>query len=149
MRIDDAIEERMREAFRGVIAESAERVVAASSDVDERTFGQMLGYALHVARDVLSDAFPGGPSGADLQLLSERIVQAEETWVDLGGVGRVRKFLEAVLVGGEGLQELAPRELSVLPFVVGAHLVAAYRDDDQKWWDYLDEIWARVESPEA
>jgi hypothetical protein len=141
VRIDPRLEERLREAYRGVAGRDGERMVAALRGLDEEDFGRVLRYGRFVIAFVLKDRFPRGAGDAELRAAARTIVDAAEGWADVGDEATVVRFLRSVAAADENLHDL-DRETAVgLTFVCGGTLLATHGDEDGDWSDYLDQVW--------
>src|SRR5262249_5590323 len=110
----------------------------------DKDFRRCVGYGLLVVRCAVFDIYPSGPTDENLRELAKKIVEKEADWVDLGDVERTARFLGAVAQDDPSFGGLDPDELMLLTFVCGGHLLSRYRLEDQRWWDYLNEIWDKV-----
>jgi hypothetical protein len=146
MKIDERIEAHVREAFSAVIGKDGDRLVAALDGLDEHDSQIAIGLGLTVCEFVLKDAYGDNPTEAELLDEARDIVAAESEWVDLGTPEQVATFLGAVAREDTSFAGLSRKDIVGLTFVCGGHLLATRSLDDQKWWEYLNEIWAAVEA---
>jgi hypothetical protein len=146
MEIDERIEGHVREAFSAVVGRDGDRMVAALDGLDERDSQIAVGLALTVCEHVLKDAY--GEPVTEIEVLGEArgLVESESDWIDLGTPEHVAVFLGAVARGDTSFAGLSVREVVALAFVCGGYLLATRSLADQKWWEYLNEIWAAVEA---
>jgi len=145
MNISEAVEEKVREAYRGVVARDSERIRAALHGLNERESREALGLGLLVCGYVAKDVYPNGPTTTDLQQIAREIISGESEWVNLGSQDSVSNFLGVAVAGDTNFTGIQKDDLVGLIFVCGGHLLATYRREGQHWWEYLDEIWAAVE----
>jgi hypothetical protein len=62
--------------------------------------------------------------------------------------GAVATLLGVAARGDETLDRLDAGDIAGMTFVCAGHLLAWYSLEGQKWWDYLNEIWAAAEAEE-
>jgi hypothetical protein len=146
MQIDERIEEKVREAYRGVVARDGDRVTAAFRDLGEDDSKAAVGLGLFACGYIVNDVYPDGPTEADLRELARQVVKAESSWIDLGNIDAVANFLGVAAKGDTSFSGVRAEDVTGLTFVCGGHLLATYREKDKHWWDYLDAIWAAAES---
>ncbi len=150
MKIDERIEGHVREAFSAVVGRDGDRMAAAFNGLNEKDSQQALGLGLTVCEFVLNDAFGDSPSDDELLIEARDIVESESAWVDLGAPEQVAVFLRSVAHGDTTFAGMRGKDVLGLAFVCGGHLLATRSLEDQKWWEYLNEIWAAVEAgPES
>jgi len=145
MRIDERIEEQVRKAFSAVVGKDGDEMVAAVSELTEDDAQTALGYALFVVGYIVNEAFPDGPSESDLRSMADDIVSGVSEWVNIGSVDSVAALLGAAGSGDTTFDGITQDDLPGMAFVTGGYLLARYRLKDQRWWEYLNEIWARAE----
>jgi len=146
VRIDERVEEIVREAYRAVIAKDGDRLVAAFRGVSEEDAQTAVRYGVFVAGFIVNDVLRKGAREGELTELAQRIVASEEDWVDLGSVQDL-----ASLLGGAARGDLAyggvPSENVIGNiFISGGFLLTSFRLKEQRWWDYLNEIWSAAEA---
>lgn len=146
MRIPENIEERVREAYRGVVARDGDRVSNALRGLNKDQSRKAVALAYFVCGYIVKDIFIEEPTYEDLCEMAEDIVKDESNWINLGDKETVAVFLRAAAAGDTSFTGLKPEDFVGFTFVCGGHLLATYRGEGQQWWEYLDEIWAAVES---
>lgn len=146
MRIDERIEECVREAFAAAIAKEGDRMVAALKPLSEEDARTGIGYAVFVCGHVINALFPDGPTHDDLLAMAQRVVDSERGWVNLGEAGNVANFLGAAAQGDTTFPDVNKEDVIGYAFVCGAYLLTSYRRDGQTWWTHLDEVWEAAQS---
>ena len=145
MRIDEQIEERVRAAFSAAIARDGDAMVGALYGLTEQQAQQALGLALYACGFVVNDIFREGATDEEVRALAQQITETEASWVRLD-VDTVAGTLRAAARGDASLDGVDHADLVGNAFVSGGHLLAAFRTDDQEWWQYLNEIWEHLEA---
>jgi hypothetical protein len=141
MQIDPRIEEQVREAYRGVIAEDGDRMVAVFRDLSEDDARTAVAYGVFVAGYIVNDVFRDGATEAELRELATKIIASESDWINLGRPDTVARLLAAASKGDTTFPGVPPEDVIGHTFVSGGYLLGVYRRKDQHWWDYLNEIW--------
>lgn len=142
--LEQRIEEQVREAFSGVVGSDGDRMVGAIQSLDEEDARKAVGLALYVCGHIVNDIYPDGATEAELQELAQAIVTEESDWVDVGDAATIAKFLGEVAKGQD--PSISQSELAGTAFVCGGHLLASFSNEDQKWWEYLNEIEDTIEA---
>lgn len=145
MRIDERIEDHVRNAFSAVIARDGRKMVDALRGLDETDSRIALGLALYVCGFVVNDVYRDGATEHEVRELAEQITRSEANWVTLDP-DEVTTLLTAAATGDGTFGGLARKDVPALAFISGGHLVGAFSHDDQPWYEYLDEIWAAFEA---
>jgi hypothetical protein len=140
MQIDESVEARLREAYSAVIDRDGDRMAAALRELDQSQSEHALHLALFVCAFVTKDVYRDGPTEDNLLELGRQIVDGESGWVPLD-LDKIAELLRAALKGDVSLATVDPAEVPPLAIIVGGHLLAAFRLKDQRWWQYLEEIW--------
>jgi hypothetical protein len=141
MNINERIEGRVRAAFSAAIGQDGDDLVAALEGLDEQGSREALGLGLTVIEFVLRDAFGDEPTTTTLSS------EASEMRKDLPGLLEfvdqqdIATFLTAVARGDTTLAGLSAKDVGWLTFVCGGYLLDTRGLPDQKWWEYLNEIW--------
>ena len=143
MRIDVQVEDRVRRALAGVIDRNGDAMVAALDGLSEEQAQHALGLALYAAGFVVNDVFRDGATDEELRALARQIVETESNWVTLD-VETVSHTLRAAAIGDPSVAGVAPGDVVGNAFVSAGHLLGAFSDDDQEWWEYLNEVWAAL-----
>jgi hypothetical protein len=147
MRIDESVEEIVREAYRAVIGKDGDRLVGAFRSGSEDQARSAVAYGVFVAGYVINDVLRERVTDTQLLELAENIIESEADWVDLGDPVDLAKMLASATRGDLSFEGVVPREDVIGNiFVSGGYLLTSYRNDDQHWWDYLNEIWAALEA---
>ncbi|MGV9214734.1 hypothetical protein ACTFTM_22970 [Micromonospora sp. RB23] len=146
MRIDERVEGAVREAYRAVIAKDGDRLAAAFAGLNDEEAQMAVSYAVFVVGFIVRDVFRNGATEADLSDLADKIIASERTWVDLGARDELAGLLAAATSGNVAASSTARADVVGNTLVAGGFLLTSFRLDDQRWWDYLDEIWAAVEA---
>ena len=142
MKIDNAVEPVVREAFASSVAAEPDRLNNALEDIGTRgdQFAQdALRLALSIDAAALYIVHDGQrPSSEQLRSLVQDFVKTE-TWADIAS-GIPIKFLTALAEGTSVFEVLPPEDVSDVTFVVGGWLLAAFLPEGKDWTDFLDEI---------
>jgi hypothetical protein len=143
MHIDRAIEERVRNALGAVIDRDGDRMVAALEGLSPGDLQHALGLGLVAVGYVVNDIHPEGVTDAEFSSLAQQIVDSEADWISLDAEA-VKRLLLAASVGDASLPGIESNDAVGLTFVSGGHLLAAFRADKERWFEYLDEIWGAL-----
>jgi hypothetical protein len=141
MKIDERIEEHVREAFSAAIGRDGDRLVAALDGLDERDSQTALALGLAVCEFVLNDAFGAEPTPAELSTEAEEMRGDLPELLSLDSREQIAAFLGTVARGDTAMAGLDAARIVWLTFVCGGYLLGTRSLDDQKWWEYLNEIW--------
>lgn len=146
MKIDERIEECVREAFAAAIAKEGDRMVGALKPLSEQDARTSIGYAVFVCGHVTGALFLEGPTQDDLVTMAQRIIDSEGDWVNLGDAENVAHFLGAAARGDTSFPNVKRDDIIGYAFVCGAYLLTSYRRDGQTWWTHLDEVWEAAQA---
>ncbi|MFG3555180.1 hypothetical protein ACGGAQ_12370 [Micromonospora sp. NPDC047557] len=146
MQVDERVEGAVREAYRAVIAKDGDRLAAAFAGLNEDEAQMAVRYAVFVVGFIVKDVFRNGATEAELSELADKIIASESPWVDLGRREDLARLLAAATSGNIVASSTARADVVGNILVVGGFLLTSFRLDDQRWWDYLDEIWAAMEA---
>jgi hypothetical protein len=141
--IDAAIEERVRAALGAVIDRDGDGMVSALAGLTSNETRHALGLGLFVVGYVVNNIHPDGVTEAEIASLAQQVTESESDWISLNPES-VRLLLTAGAKGDATLRGIDPNDALGLTFVVGGHLLAAYRAEPERWFEYLDEIWAAL-----
>jgi hypothetical protein len=147
MRIDERIEDHVRAAFSAAIGKDGDGIFAALAGLREEDAREVLGLGLTVAEFILKDAFGDEPTPAELAAEAREMQEALPELLEFNDQDRIVTFLTAVAKGDTSLAGLPGEDVAWLTFVCGGYLLGTRRLHDQKWWEYLNEIWAIVDEP--
>jgi hypothetical protein len=145
MRIDERVEGRLRECYSGAIAKDSDRISAALAGITKDDTTRLLGLGLFVVGFVVKDVLREDLTDERIRELAEKIVTKQADWMELGDPSEVAAFLKAAATGDRQLAGLGGEDITGLVIICGAHLLNYYRLDGQRWFQYLDEIWANLE----
>jgi hypothetical protein len=146
MQIDETIEGHVREAYSAVVGRDGDRMVRAFEGLTEDARRNAIALGAFVCGFIINDAYPQGPTDADLLNTAKDIVEEESGWIDLGSAESVAAFLGAVARGDTSFPGVPKEDIVGHIFVCGGHLLATRREENQRWWEYLNEIWASAEA---
>lgn len=150
MQIDEKIEEHVREAYSAVVGRDGNQMAQAFDGLNKDDRNTALALGLFVCEYALNDTYPDGPTESDLLDLAREIVEEESSWINLGTPGDLATFLKSVARGDTSASQVREGDIAGHTFVCGGHLLATRRLKNQRWWEYLDEIWAAAQSmPES
>lgn len=141
MMVDEQVESRLRAAYGAAIAKRADDVTAALDGITHEQSMSLIGLGLYVVGYVVNDIHRDKPNERDVRGLATEIVNAEIDWIDLGGADLVASFLNAAAAGdAAAIGRLGAEEATGLVIVTGGHLLAHYRQENERWFRYLDAI---------
>jgi hypothetical protein len=146
MRVDERIEPRLREAYSAVIAKDADRVSAALQGMTAEDTTTFLGLGLFVCGFIVNDIYKESATDENVRELAGKIIAKQSDWMDVGEPEVVTAFLKAAASGDTRLAGLGGEDITGLTIICGGHLLGYYRLNDQRWYEYLDEIWAALEA---
>jgi hypothetical protein len=146
MRIDERIEQRVRDAFGAVANRDGAGMAAAPQGLSNEDVATALSYGLFVVGFILNDVLREGPTDEDYEVIAGRAIDAASGWIDLGDRAAVVALLRAAAKGDPSVPGVSPEDVLGHTFVLGGYLLQAYRLDNQHWWEYLDDIWAQLEA---
>lgn len=150
MPVDQRAEERLRAAFSGAVGRKPEKISAALAGVPQSKSQAVIGLALYVVGSVINDATGAAATDDAVRDIAEQLVTGESDWIDVGDIDTVVRFLKAASAGDiTAVNRLDTEDLVGLSVVAGAHLLAHYRKEDQRWYQYLDEILNNYEATET
>ncbi|GAA5198430.1 hypothetical protein GCM10023322_71840 [Rugosimonospora acidiphila] len=144
MPINSQVEERLRKAYSGAIAKDPDAVAGALDGISKEDTASLITMGLYVSGFVANDIYRDGPTDEDFRELASKISEKESDWIDLDRAS-VAEFLKVAVTGDVTLGGLGGEDVTGLAVVCGAHLLSYYRLDDQRWYQYLDEIWDSYE----
>ncbi|WBB80069.1 hypothetical protein O7606_01330 [Micromonospora sp. WMMD882] len=145
MKIDDRAESLMRTAtYAAVRQDPAQLDEALKSFPPDEVARQAVELALAVILFVLTDIHHGRPDDDEIREVVDEIVE-DESWAR-PTTAEVWDFLSRLVRGEPFADAVPPENVVVLAFVCVANLLAANREDDEKWWDYLDRAEAAIEA---
>lgn len=144
------VEPLVREAFAAAIGSNPKRsfdALQAMADRGDGTVGDCIALAGAVATVAMFDLFAGkAPTDDEVAELGDQLAEME-AWADLD-VPTARKLLSVVAMKVED-PELPSDAYIRLVFVAGAWLLASFGPEERTWYDYLDEILARLENAQS
>ncbi|WBB79300.1 hypothetical protein O7606_24535 [Micromonospora sp. WMMD882] len=145
MRIDDRVEQRVRETLHLVVKRRKGEFEKALRDFpDEQTRTASLELLVAVSLFVLLEAFEGRPANSDLDDLAEELAHMEDSLPFTED--EYRAFLLAILDGVPLESALPPNVSVILAFVVAGSLLSSRQKPEGEWWfDYLDKIEEAIE----
>jgi hypothetical protein len=147
MRIDPKIEKPTREmmgyAIRGEIQDLATTIQAAGDEVYAGSLALCITAAGYIAVDVTGMRWP---DDANLRKIAHNVATAE-TQLELREAD-IHAYLSRSVLGSERLEDVFPLVESAysLPILITASMLFTFRPQSQKWWEYLDAIWAATET---
>jgi hypothetical protein len=147
MRIDERVEERVRDTLHWVVRRDESRVDASLRsypDVATRTSALELLGAISIV--ILVEACGGTPTPQQVWEVAEAVAEMER-WSGLSA-DEVATFLTALLNRQQIDQVLPPEDAVVLAFVVAGSLLASRSkaEEGKRWFNYLDQVEAVIEA---
>ncbi|MEU3456101.1 hypothetical protein ABZ671_21265 [Micromonospora sp. NPDC006766] len=146
MKIDDQVEQPVRDALHWIVKEQEDEFNAAlQAFPDDASRQAALELLVTIARYVIIEAYSGPPSVDEVRELAGVIVEAE-SWLPLSH-SEVERYLQAVLAGTPLIEHLEPETAVVLAFAVAGCLLASRPQPSGEWWfNYLDKVEAAIEA---
>lgn len=147
--IDPRVEEPTRDMLGHAIRGEVQDLAALIQSVGNERYRQAIGLCLTAAAYVAVDVSGRWPSDADIheiaRLMSER---GTEIKVDQAAV---YDYLSGAALGFQPLPEVLGDDMAAatLPVLITGSMLFTFRPEDQKWWDYLDQIWSAYEAAEG
>jgi hypothetical protein len=147
MRIDPKIEKPTREmlgcAIRGELEDLATTIQAAGNEIYAGSLALCITAAGYIAIDVTGMRWP---DDANLRKIARNAAGAE-TRLELREPD-IYAYLSRAVLGSERLEDVFPSVESAyaLPILITANMLFTFRPQGQKWWEYLDAIWAATET---
>lgn len=141
MHIDDRVEERLREAFNGVLHRDGAAMANALQTLNLPETQHAVDLAYFITGHIVNEVHAGNPADADLASLARLIVKSEAGWITLEAPS-VQKVIAAAARNEPVIPGLGREESMGLTVVVAAYLLAGFRRTDagEEWFDYLDEV---------
>jgi hypothetical protein len=149
MKIDDAIEDRVRTAFSAVLDHDPGALKTALGRLDSDDLATAVSYAIHVCGYVVVDVFNGALSDAGVAELAQYVVNDSREWVELGDAAAVAAFLRAAAAGDPRFPGVPAEDVAGHAFVIGGYLLSRFRHEGQRWFEYLDDIWNSTQAGES
>lgn len=143
MQINEDVEARVREAYGAVIDRDGDRMVRAVRALDSDQGEHALKLALFVCAFIANDVYRDDPTLENLRHLADQVARAESKWVRVAA-DQVVDVLNLALSGKQPSDALPVPDVLPVAIVTGGHLLAAFRLKDQRWWQYLEEIWEHL-----
>jgi hypothetical protein len=141
MTVNRRVEEPLRKAYSAAIGKNSAEVAAALEGVSHEDSLRLVGLGLYVTGYIVNDINRDGITDDNLRKLAIEIIDGEADWMDLGNPDHVARFLKAAANGDLGeVNRLGAEDVTGLVIVAGAHLLAHYRQDGERWYRYLDAI---------
>jgi hypothetical protein len=147
VKIDAQVEPLVRDAFGAAIARDSDRFSAALTAIasaGDEAANAAVNLALKIAAYALLDIHDGSrPDEEQILDLAKSFVEME-AWAAPEEPAAVT-LLTALGAGMSVDAVLAPEQTSVLVFLLGGWLLAAFLDGDKHWPDYLDDVLDELE----
>lgn len=147
MRIDPKIEQSTREmlgyAIRGELQDLATTIRAIGDETYTGSLALCHTAVGYIAIDISGRRWP---TDANLRKIARNTVGAE-TRLELDE-SDIYEYLSRVIFGPKRLDELftSGQSAYILPILITASMLFTFRPKGQKWWEYLDTIWAATET---
>jgi hypothetical protein len=142
MELDDSVEERLREAYSGAISKDPDRISRALEGISPQETATLVDLGLYVFGYIFNEKYQHSLTDDNVRELADKIVARESDWTEAGDADTIGRFVEAAVTGDSTRVGLGAADLTRLVIVCGGHLLAYHRPDGQRWYEYLDEIWA-------
>jgi hypothetical protein len=147
--IDPTVEEPTRDMLGHAIRGEMEDLSALIQSVGNERYRSALGLCLTAAAYIAVDVSGRWPTDADAHEIA-RLVAERGTAVKLNQAD-VYDYLSGAALGFGSLPEVLGDQVAAatLPLLITGSLLFTFRPDGQKWWDYLDQIWAAYETADG
>lgn len=140
MKIDEGIEEHVRNALGACVGEDLRGLDAALDGLTGTEGPIAWSYALFVVGTVVNGLLPKELTDQHFNVIADRAIEAL-TWYDLGSRDQVKALLKSASDGDPTLRGVDPDKAVEMTFVLASYLLQAYRPEGTEWWNYLDAIW--------
>lgn len=141
MKIEDNVEDAVRNAFTAVVDKNADGIGTALRPLSADKATTAVGYAAFVVGYVVRDVLNDKVTKPELNEFAADIAADLRTWYPHGT--DVAALLTACVSGDpSGISE----DAAVDVFAVGGHLLSRYRPENTRWFEYLDAIWDAAEA---
>ncbi|BCJ60347.1 hypothetical protein [Micromonospora endophytica] len=146
MKIDEAVEQRVRDTLHWVVKQNADKFDKALRGFpDEKSRLHALELLARVNAHAATDVFGHRPSPDEIRALADKIARSE-AW-SVAPPTEIATFLDAVLEGRPLAEALPADSVVFLSFIVAGNLLSSQPMPEGKWWfDYLDRIEATIEA---
>lgn len=145
MRIDPRIERPTREMLEYAIRGDLEDLATAIQAAGDEIFTGSIALCVTASGYVAADVSGRWPTDADVHQIARSTVEGE-TRLDLRE-SDICDYLSRAVLGIEPMEKVFPLETAYsLPVMITGSLLFTFRPRGQKWWDYLDTIWAATET---
>jgi hypothetical protein len=141
MRIDEAIEQEVREAFSAVIGRDAADLKAALAKLGGPDFSTAVSYALYVIGYVALDVLDGELPEDGVAEMARDAVTGTKEWIDLGTPEAIAALITSAAKADVNVPGVPSEDVPGHAFVVGGYVLSRYRPDGKRWFEYLDDIW--------
>lgn len=143
MIVDEWVKDRVHEALRAAAARDSRRLLDVLHELDPSRLPVAVGYGRFICASVMWDAYPKGPRRNAVRGTAHTVVESE-SWIDLGGTDDVAALLASTWTN-DGPTAGPPTDPMLLAlFVCALSLLDEHRAKGERWWEYLDDIWARL-----
>lgn len=149
MKIDERVEPHVRTAIDAAVKRNFEKLDAAlRAFPDDDAVRKAVELTLVVISFVMYDVHDGKPSAEQIRAVAGKLAEME-AWAE-PTADEVDTFLGKLLNGQQFVPEVPAESIIILSFVVAANLLSSFRNQDERWWDYLDRAESVIEAaPES
>jgi hypothetical protein len=145
MKIDDRVERIVRTALDAAVKRDPKKLdEALRSFPNDDAVRKGIELALAVCGFVMIDVHGGRPTDGQIRAVADKLADMEH-WAR-PTPDEVHNFLTTVLSGTSFPAEVPSESVIILAFVVAANLLASFRKEDDRWYDYLDRAEAAIEA---
>lgn len=144
MRIDDQVEQVLREALTAAVKEDPARLQRAFAAFSDDDLLQGTRIAAAISLQVLSESYGHSPNAAEIQSVAAKTATME-SWTDVSA-NEVAAFLTAAHAGRKATEVLPANRIAPIAFVLAANLLASCCREGEYWFDYLDRVEAVLEA---
>jgi hypothetical protein len=146
--IDPKLEEPARDMLGHAIRGELHELATLIQSVGGEQYRHVLGLCLTAAAYIAVDVSGRWPTDADVREIA-RLTAEREVELPLDQAD-VYDYLSDAALGFQPLPEALGDDATAatLPVLITASMLFTFRPKDQKWWDYLDQIWSAYETAE-
>jgi hypothetical protein len=147
--IDPRVEKPTRDMLGHAVRGELQDLAALIHSVGGEQYRYALGLCLTAAAYIAVDVSTRWPTDADVREIA-RLVAERETEAKLDPED-VYDYLSKAVLDFQPLHEALGDDMAAatLPVLITGSMLFIFRPKDQKWWEYLDQIWSAYETAET